>query len=240
MKVRLCELCNAKAAVFCPSDAAFLCWTCDAKVHEANFLVARHVRLGVCSNCRSFTADLVAGVGPRPSANCRSCPPESAEEDDLGSISSTSSSACASSTTTSPPEKVYSGDSSSSSRRRTSSRPRVGRLKAAEGVFADWCGKLGMETGSAARTACRALNSCGDRWTALPFRVCLAAAMWLGLRLSLERSVLTWRVLKRLEEISGVPAKIIVAAVSKLERGVRGGEVDNRRRPQLEEGWAEC
>lgn len=106
----------------------------------------------------------------------------------------------------------------------------------------NWCCKLGVETGSAVGTACRAMRVCAERWSALPFRVCLAASMWLGLRLSLEKSALSPKILKRLEEISGVPAKIILAAESKLERvskseqAVRGGE----RRRQLEEGWAEC
>ncbi|XP_031095073.1 uncharacterized protein LOC115999357 [Ipomoea triloba] len=29
--VRSCELCNGEAAICCPSDSAFLCWSCDAK-----------------------------------------------------------------------------------------------------------------------------------------------------------------------------------------------------------------
>lgn len=107
----------------------------------------------------------------------------------------------------------------------------------------NWCCKLGVETGSAVGAACRAMRVCGERWSALPFRVCLAASMWLGLRLSLEKSALSSKFLKRFEEISGVPAKIILAAESKLERAlnlepaVRGG---GERRRHLEEGWAEC
>ncbi|KAH6793361.1 hypothetical protein C2S52_003838 [Perilla frutescens var. hirtella] len=240
MKVRPCELCNAEATVFCPSDAAFLCRNCDAKVHEANFLVARHVRRAVCSTCKNLTGDFISGVGRPSAATCPSCPPASADDD----LSSTSSSVCISSTTS--PAKEYSGGRCSESsstvtsvKRRPTPKSRVDQLKA-EGVFVNWCGKLGVEAGSAVRAACRALKACVDRWTALPFRVCLAASMWLGLRLSLEKPALTWKVLKRLDEISGVPAKIILAAESKLERAVRGGELDHRRRPELEEGWAEC
>lgn len=106
------------------------------------------------------------------------------------------------------------------------------------------------ESGSAIRMACRGMKACVNR---LPLRVCLAASMWLGLRLSLDKSALTWKLLKRLEEISGVPAKIILAAESKLGRAVSsvrggrgGGEVvdgdgdgdDDHER--LVEGWAEC
>ncbi|KAL0441268.1 UNVERIFIED_CONTAM: hypothetical protein Sradi_0065700 [Sesamum radiatum] len=64
MKVRLCELCNAQATLFCPSDDAFLCCTCDAKVHDANFLVARHLRKTLSS---SFTGDGIYGLGFQPS-----------------------------------------------------------------------------------------------------------------------------------------------------------------------------
>ncbi|KAG6425748.1 hypothetical protein SASPL_109952 [Salvia splendens] len=199
MKLRLCELCNANAAVFCPSDAAFLCRNCDVKVHQANFLVARHVRRAVCSNCRSFTG---TGVGVGVDSLCPSC-----DEDDLGSLSSTSSSA----------NKVYSGDSSSSS------CGRKRRLVNAESVFNNWCRKLGIEERWAAGEVCRAMKTCTGR---LPLRVCLAASMWLGLGLQK-----TPRILRRLQEISGVPAKIILAAASKFDR--------RRPQPQLEEGWAE-
>lgn len=187
MKQRLCELCNANAAVFCPSDAAFLCRNCDVKVHEANFLVARHVRRAV-------------GVD----SLCPSC-----DEDDLGSLSST----------TSPANKVYSSSSSSSSSS-ISDCGRKRRLMKAESVFNNWCGKLGIEERS--REACRAMKACTDR---VPLRVCLAASMWLGLRLTLRKKP----ILMRLQEISGVPAKIILAAASKFDR----------RSPHLQEGWAE-
>ncbi|KAG8069955.1 hypothetical protein GUJ93_ZPchr0006g43649 [Zizania palustris] len=44
-----CELCGGAAAVHCAADNAFLCLSCDAKVHGANFLASRHRRrrLGV-------------------------------------------------------------------------------------------------------------------------------------------------------------------------------------------------
>ncbi|KAL5207231.1 hypothetical protein ABZP36_031666 [Zizania latifolia] len=40
-----CELCGGVAAVHCAADNAFLCVSCDAKVHDANFLASRHCRL---------------------------------------------------------------------------------------------------------------------------------------------------------------------------------------------------
>lgn len=48
--------------------------------------------------------------------------------------------------------------------------------------------------------------------------------------------MVTWKVLKRLEEISGVPAKLILAAESKLERALS----KEQRHLDLKEGWAEC
>ncbi|KAL1823101.1 hypothetical protein ACET3Z_009879 [Daucus carota] len=51
-----CELCKSSARVYCESDEARLCWSCDAKVHSANFLVARHVRNLLCHSCQSPTA----------------------------------------------------------------------------------------------------------------------------------------------------------------------------------------
>lgn len=51
-----CELCKNTARVYCESDEARLCWSCDAKVHSANFLVARHARNLLCHSCQSPTA----------------------------------------------------------------------------------------------------------------------------------------------------------------------------------------
>lgn len=50
-----CELCKNTARVYCESDDARLCWSCDAKVHSANFLVARHVRNLLCHSCQAPT-----------------------------------------------------------------------------------------------------------------------------------------------------------------------------------------
>ncbi|XP_044501284.1 zinc finger protein CONSTANS-LIKE 3-like isoform X2 [Mangifera indica] len=50
-----CELCKSRATTYCESDQASLCWGCDAKVHAANFLVARHSRTLLCHICNSLT-----------------------------------------------------------------------------------------------------------------------------------------------------------------------------------------
>lgn len=50
-----CELCDRPAMMRCESDQASLCWECDAKVHGANFLVARHSRCLLCRSCQSPT-----------------------------------------------------------------------------------------------------------------------------------------------------------------------------------------
>ncbi|CAI9774504.1 unnamed protein product [Fraxinus pennsylvanica] len=83
-----------------------------------------------------------------------------------------------------------------------------------EGVFVNWSGKLGLCTNDAVRVACDALTACLDK---LPFRVCLAASMWLGLRFCGNRLAVNMQALKQLEEMSGVPAQLILVAESKLQ-----------------------
>lgn len=59
--MKSCELCKSSATTYCESDQASLCWDCDAKVHGANFLVARHVRCLLCHACQSLTPWRAAG-----------------------------------------------------------------------------------------------------------------------------------------------------------------------------------
>ncbi|KAE8686543.1 (3S,6E)-nerolidol synthase 2 [Hibiscus syriacus] len=54
-EMKSCELCKLTATTYCESDQASLCWGCDAVVHGANFLVARHVRSLLCHGCQSLT-----------------------------------------------------------------------------------------------------------------------------------------------------------------------------------------
>ncbi|KAG6657886.1 zinc finger protein CONSTANS-LIKE 4-like isoform X1 [Carya illinoinensis] len=69
-----CELCKVPARTYCESDQASLCWNCDAKVHGANFLVARHSRTLLCHSCHSQTPWKASGskLGHTVSV-CESC-----------------------------------------------------------------------------------------------------------------------------------------------------------------------
>ncbi|KAJ6377063.1 hypothetical protein OIU76_026096 [Salix suchowensis] len=61
--MKRCELCDSLAKVYCESDQANLCWDCDANVHSANFLVAKHSRSLLCHVCQSLTP--WSGSGPK-------------------------------------------------------------------------------------------------------------------------------------------------------------------------------
>ncbi|OWM78596.1 hypothetical protein CDL15_Pgr002767 [Punica granatum] len=60
--MRSCALCKVQAKTFCESDQAALCWDCDAKVHGANFLVARHSRTLLCHACQCPTPWTASGA----------------------------------------------------------------------------------------------------------------------------------------------------------------------------------
>ncbi|CAK9146179.1 unnamed protein product, partial [Ilex paraguariensis] len=78
-----CELCKARARMYCESDQAGLCWDCDANVHSANFLVARHSRTLLCHVCQSPTAWNASGqkLG-RTVSVCEICVEKSGETED--------------------------------------------------------------------------------------------------------------------------------------------------------------
>ncbi|XP_059661975.1 histone deacetylase HDT1-like [Cornus florida] len=72
--MKSCELCRFPARMYCESDLASLCWDCDAKVHSANFLVARHSRSLLCHVCQSPTAWSASGAKlGRTVSVCQSC-----------------------------------------------------------------------------------------------------------------------------------------------------------------------
>ncbi|KAH6795975.1 hypothetical protein C2S51_036961 [Perilla frutescens var. frutescens] len=72
--MRRCELCKAKARMHCASDQASLCWDCDAAVHSANFLVARHSRNLLCDVCQSPTPWSASGGKLRSTVSvCEQC-----------------------------------------------------------------------------------------------------------------------------------------------------------------------
>ena len=82
-KMKKCELCKLPARIFCESDQASLCWDCDAKVHGANFLVARHSRTLLCRACHSPTPWKAAGARLANAASiCNRCAASTAEEPD--------------------------------------------------------------------------------------------------------------------------------------------------------------
>ncbi|KMS97208.1 hypothetical protein BVRB_7g177600 [Beta vulgaris subsp. vulgaris] len=248
---RNCELCNGEASLYCPSDNAFLCHTCDSKVHCANFLVARHVRSLICPNCRKIDGNQFSGAGVPPPATlfCRDCsPPEeiedSGEDDSLSSCSS-----CISSTG----EAAEEVETTSLRKRREKvdgQRREKGTVVVdlkVEGVLVNWCKRMEVvqerDIGQVVNMAVELLSGCLDRITVLPFRVLLATSFWVAVRFCLRgsggggtQSASTCQDLRRVEQISGVPAKLILATEAKLARVIKR----RRSREDHEEGWAEC
>ncbi|CAA0815447.1 Zinc finger protein CONSTANS-LIKE 9 [Striga hermonthica] len=54
---QLCDFCREqRSIVYCTSDAACLCLSCDRTVHSANALSKRHSRTLVCGKCQSLPA----------------------------------------------------------------------------------------------------------------------------------------------------------------------------------------
>ncbi|TYK09481.1 zinc finger protein CONSTANS-LIKE 5 [Cucumis melo var. makuwa] len=54
---RPCHFCKTHpAAVYCRPDSAFLCVSCDAKIHCANKLASRHERVWMCEICEQAPA----------------------------------------------------------------------------------------------------------------------------------------------------------------------------------------
>ncbi|KAE8704472.1 hypothetical protein F3Y22_tig00110450pilonHSYRG00231 [Hibiscus syriacus] len=206
----LCELCKEEASVYCSADFAFLCWNCNYKVHRANFLVARHVRRVLCEKCDDF-------------CSCE-------KPNDTMPCSSDCLSTSESSTNDSKPQRVC-----VKSRLSAGSQSEVSDDM--ERVLMVWCKKLGLKRHSVMPTAAAVLRFCLERLKGLPFRLSLAAAIWLGMKITQETSVASWRNLWRIEELSGVPAKVIVAVEPRLTRAMG---FRKRIEQDLEEGWDEC
>ncbi|XP_041009328.1 B-box domain protein 30-like [Juglans microcarpa x Juglans regia] len=57
-----CELCGARASLYCQADDAFLCRNCDKWVHGANFLALRHIRCFLCNTCQKLTQRYLLGA----------------------------------------------------------------------------------------------------------------------------------------------------------------------------------
>ncbi|XP_054781646.1 B-box zinc finger protein 32 [Prosopis cineraria] len=245
MKPRICELCNQEAYLYCDSDSAFLCWKCDAKVHDANFLVARHFREVLCCNCKCFAGRQVSGsVPPFEISTCPSCSPENHSDDDEDNdcLSSSSISACVSSTESCSTgqkkiqrrmeETAVSSSSVTNEKCTAEGKKDPGRC-AAEEVFVNWSRKFGVNSNCVASLASQAV---GKLMTVVPFRVAAATSFWFGLRYCGDGRLRTVQNLRKLEEMSKVPGKVIMAAEEKLTRVLR----PKRARRDFEEGWAEC
>ncbi|KAI0504682.1 hypothetical protein KFK09_015634 [Dendrobium nobile] len=75
LRARTCDACKgqtvASAILFCRADAAFLCGTCDARVHSANKLASRHERVWLCEVCEQSPADVTCKADA--AALCSSC-----------------------------------------------------------------------------------------------------------------------------------------------------------------------
>ncbi|XP_042385916.1 B-box zinc finger protein 32-like [Zingiber officinale] len=214
-----CELCSGEAAVYCEADAAFLCWACDASVHGANFLVARHLRRVACASCDALGPALC--VSGRVRRICNSCSPDDRDHSDASSSClSTSESAAAAP----PPRRVA-----------TAAKRQLGE---AEAILLGWSRRMGLRGGRrCAEVGARVVAACGRTAAAQPLRVVLAAALWSSIKsFQVEAADVESRggaaALRRLEACSGVPARLILAAESRIARRVRVADAA--------EGWAEC
>ncbi|KAK4269578.1 hypothetical protein QN277_022717 [Acacia crassicarpa] len=246
---RSCELCGEEAYLYCGADSAFLCCKCDEKVHDANFLVARHIREVLCCNCGCLAGRQVSGtVAPFETIACQSCSLEnhSDKNEDDDCLSSSSTSACVSSTqscttglkkTQRRTETVVSSGSVTDEKRAVTvvegkkGNP-LRQSCAAEEIFVNWSRKLEVNSNSVVSLALPAL---GKLMEVVPFRVAVATAFWFSLRYNGDGQLRTAQILRKLEEMSKVPGKVIVAAEEKLTRVLR----PKRARREFEEGWAE-
>ncbi|MFS7980023.1 putative transcription factor C2C2-CO-like family [Helianthus anomalus] len=67
-----CDYCGeARSMVYCRSDAAYLCLSCDRDVHSANPLSQRHMRTLVCDVCNSQPA--VVRCEDEKQSFCQNC-----------------------------------------------------------------------------------------------------------------------------------------------------------------------
>ncbi|CAA2987967.1 zinc finger protein CONSTANS-LIKE 10-like isoform X1 [Olea europaea var. sylvestris] len=69
---QLCDFCSEqRSTVYCRSDAACLCLTCDRNIHSANALSRLHLRTLVCERCNSQPA-VVRSITENASL-CQNC-----------------------------------------------------------------------------------------------------------------------------------------------------------------------
>ncbi|KAG1364502.1 B-box zinc finger protein 32 [Cocos nucifera] len=208
---RACELCKRGAAVYCEADAAFLCWACDARVHSANFLVARHLRRIACAECHALDdARVLFGAGSPPIRSlCRSC--HRATGPSFSDAASSSDSSCVSTADSAVSESARRG------------------AAVEEGVLINWSRRMGLGDQGARRCAAvatRVLCACSGKMTVTTLRVRLAAALWFAVKRCGDGGGTCERArLRALEACAGVPVKLIVVAESRLARAARRARV---------------
>ncbi|KAG1364100.1 zinc finger protein CONSTANS-LIKE 4 [Cocos nucifera] len=72
LAARRCDSCKGSPALlFCRADTAYLCGTCDARVHGANKLASRHERVWMCEVCEQAPASVTCKADA--AALCVSC-----------------------------------------------------------------------------------------------------------------------------------------------------------------------
>lgn len=212
-----CELCGAVAAVHCAADSAFLCLSCDAKVHGANFLASRHLRRRL-----------------------------DAEEEDKESGSTDLDSDSSSSSCVSTADSCVSSHAAAAAPRGVAAvvgRRRRGGRKTwrarAELVLEGWAKRMGLASGAARRRAAKAagaLRALGRGVTAahVPLRVAMAAALWSEIAAA-GTGCGEAALLRRLEASAHVPARLVVTVASWMARAARQASAAGAK-----EGWAEC
>ncbi|XP_027358917.1 zinc finger protein CONSTANS-LIKE 2-like [Abrus precatorius] len=69
---RVCDTCRSAACiVYCHADSAYLCSTCDARIHAANRVASRHERVWVCEACERAPAAFLCKADA--ASLCSSC-----------------------------------------------------------------------------------------------------------------------------------------------------------------------
>ncbi|CAM0946541.1 unnamed protein product [Alopecurus aequalis] len=186
-----CELCGGVAAVHCAADSAFLCASCDAKVHGANFLASRHVR-----------RRLVVVVDD----DGQSEPSSAMDSDSSSSCVSTADSYAAA-----PRARAVKGRKMGGRKKQRAS---------AEVVLEGWANRMGLARGPARRRAARAARALralgrGVSASRVPLRVAMAAALWSEVAGSGCGEA---ALLRRLEASAHVPARLVVAVAAWMAR----------------------
>ena len=69
---RVCDTClSAPCVLYCHADSAYLCSSCDARVHAANRVASRHKRVWVCEACERAPAAFLCKADA--ASLCSSC-----------------------------------------------------------------------------------------------------------------------------------------------------------------------